>query len=63
MLNKEIRIKIHRENLAEFDRRISGMESDLERVNEERREYINRNDLNKDGTLKPEVEDAKAGTV
>lgn len=63
MLNKEIRIKIHRENLAEFDRRISGLESDLERVNEERREYINRNDLNKDGTLKPEVEDAKAGTV
>lgn len=63
MLNKEIRIKIHRENLAEFDRRISGLESDLERVNEERREYINRNDLNKDGTLKPEVEDAQAGTV
>lgn len=63
MLNKEIRIKIHRENLAEFDRRINGLESDLERVNEERREYINRNDLNKDGTLKPEVEDAKAGTV
>ncbi|QPL10893.1 hypothetical protein PP754_gp052 [Pectobacterium phage Possum] len=63
MLNKEIRIKIHRENLAEFDRRITGLESDLERVNEERREYINRNDLNKDGTLKPEVEDAQAGTV
>lgn len=63
MLNKEIRIKIHRENLAEFDRRINGLESDLGRVNEERREYINRNDLNKDGTLKPEVEDAKAGTV
>lgn len=63
MLNKELRMEIHRENLAEFDRRISGMESDLERVNEERREYINRNDLNKDGTLKPEVEDAKAGTV
>ncbi|AQT27893.1 hypothetical protein CB3_052 [Pectobacterium phage vB_PatP_CB3] len=63
MLNKEIRIKIHRENLAEFDRRINGLESDLERVNEERREYINRNDLNKDGTLKPEVEDAQAGTV
>ncbi|QYN79841.1 type I restriction-modification enzyme [Kosakonia phage Kc283] len=63
MLNKEMRIKIHRENLAEFDRRISGLESDLERVNEERREYINRNDLNKDGTLKPEVEDEEAGTV
>ena len=63
MLNKEMRIKIHRENLAEFDRRISGLESDLERVNEERREYINRNDLNKDGTLKPEVEDAQAGSV
>ena len=63
MLNKKNRIKIHRENLAEFDRRISGLESDLERVNEERREYINRNDLNKDGTLKPEVEDAQAGTV
>lgn len=63
MLNNEIRIKIHRENLAEFDRRITGLESDLERVNEERREYINRNDLNKDGTLKPEVEDAQAGTV
>ncbi|APD19059.1 hypothetical protein BK812_0029 [Pectobacterium phage A38] len=63
MLNKEIRIKIHRENLAEFDRRIIGLESDLERINEERREYINRNDLNKDGTLKPEVKDAQAGTV
>lgn len=63
MLNPETLKKIHRENLAEFDRKINGLESDLERVNEERREYINRNDLNKDDTLKPEVEDAKASTV
>lgn len=63
MLNKEMRIKIHRENLAEFDRRIQGLEFDLERVNEERREYINRNDLNKDGTLKPEATDEEARTV
>ena len=63
MLNPETRKKIHRENLAEFDRKIHGLELELARLNEERREYINRNDLNKDGTLKPEVEDAKAGTV
>ena len=63
MLNPETRKKIHQENLAEFDRKIHGLELELARLNEERREYINRNDLNKDGTLKPEVEDAKAGTV
>lgn len=63
MLNPETLKKIHRENLAEFDRKINGLETELARQHEERREYINRNDLNKDGTLKPEVEDAKAGTV
>ena len=63
MLNIETRKKIHQENLAEFDRKIHGLEQELARLNEDRREYINRNDLNKDGTLKPEVEDAKAGTV
>ena len=63
MLNPETLKKIHRENLAEFDRKISGLETELARQHEERREYINRNDLNKDGTLKPEVEDAKASTV
>jgi uncharacterized protein with von Willebrand factor type A (vWA) domain len=57
MLNAEVRKQIHKENLAEFDRRITGLEAELARVNEERREYINRNDLNKDGTLKPEVND------
>lgn len=63
MLNPETLKKIHQENLAEFDRKIHGLEQELARLNEDRREYINRNDLNKDGTLKPEVEDAKAGTV
>lgn len=63
MLNPETRKKIHQENLAEFDRKIHGLEQELARLNEDRREYINRNDLNKDGTLKPEVEDAKASTV
>lgn len=63
MLNPETLKKIHQENLAEFDRNIHGLEQELARLNEDRREYINRNDLNKDGTLKPEVEDAKAGTV
>ena len=63
MLNPETLKKIHRENLAEFDRKINGLETELARQHEKRREYINRNDLNKDGTLKPEVEDAKAGTV
>lgn len=63
MLNPETLKKTHQENLAEFDRKIHGLEQELARLNEDRREYINRNDLNKDGTLKPEVEDAKAGTV
>lgn len=63
MLNPETLKKIHQENLAEFDRRIHLLEAELARLNEERREYINRNDLNKDGTLKPEVENAKIGTV
>lgn len=63
MLNPETLKKIHQENLAEFDRKIHGLEQELARLNEDRREYINRNDLNKDGTLNPEVEDAKAGTV
>ena len=63
MLNPETLKKIHQENLAEFNRKIHGLEQELARLNEDRREYINRNDLNKDGTLKPEVEDAKAGTV
>ena len=63
MLNPETLKKIHQENLAEFDRKIHGLEQELARLNEDRRKYINRNDLNKDGTLKPEVEDAKAGTV
>lgn len=63
MLNVESRKRIHQTNLAEFDRRIHLLEAELARLNEERREYINRNDLNKDGTLKLEAEDAKAGTV
>jgi uncharacterized protein with von Willebrand factor type A (vWA) domain len=63
MLNPETDKKIHQEILAEFDRNIHGLELKLARLNEDRREYINRNDLNKDNTLKPEVEDAKAGTI
>lgn len=63
MLNKELLLRIHQENLAEFDRKINGLESDLERINTERREYINRNNLNKEGTLKAEVEDAQTGII
>lgn len=63
MLNKEARKQIHKENLAEFDRRITGLEAELARVNEDRREYINRNDLNKDGTPKPEVNNETPSVV
>lgn len=63
MLNKELLLRIHQENLAEFDRKINGLESDLERINTERREYINRNNLNKEGTLKAEVENAQTGII
>lgn len=63
MLNAESRKRIHQTNLAEFDRRIHLLEAELARLNEERREYINRNDLNKDGTLKPEVNDETPSVV
>lgn len=62
-MNREMMSKIHRENMAEIDSRINGCEAELVRLQETRREYINRNDLNKDGTLKPEVKDEAAGTV
>ena len=47
MLNPEARKRIHETQLAEFDRRIQLLEADLARLQEERREYINRNNLNK----------------
>jgi uncharacterized small protein (DUF1192 family) len=47
MLNPESFNRIHQTNLAEFDRRIMLLEADLARLQEERREYINRNNLNK----------------
>lgn len=57
-MTKDTLAKIHFQNLAEIDHRIGGLEAELARLNETRREYINRHDLNKDGTNKPEVKDA-----
>lgn len=36
----------HKANIAEFDKTISGLEAELARVQESRREYINRHNLN-----------------
>lgn len=48
MLNPESLNKVHQTILAEYDRRIMLLEADLARLQEERREYINRNNLNKE---------------
>lgn len=39
--------KLHKQNLKEFDEKIVGLESELARQHEARREYINRHNLNK----------------
>ena len=39
--------KLHKQNLKEFDEKIVGLESELARQQEARREYINRHNLNK----------------
>lgn len=39
--------ELHKQNLKEFDEKIVGLESELARQQEARREYINRNNLNK----------------
>ncbi|EEN4005950.1 hypothetical protein CB293_23230 [Salmonella enterica subsp. enterica serovar Kentucky] len=39
--------EIHKRNLQEFDSKIVGLESELARQQEARREYINRHNLNK----------------
>ena len=38
---------LHKQNLKEFDEKIVGLESELARQQEARREYINRHNLNK----------------
>lgn len=37
----------HRHNVEEMDRAIAGHEAEIARIQEARREYINRNNLNK----------------
>ena len=39
--------ELHKQNLKEFDEKIVGLESELARQQEARREYINRHNLNK----------------
>ena len=39
--------ELHKKNLKEFDEKIVGLESELARQQEARREYINRHNLNK----------------
>ena len=39
--------ELHKQNLKEFDEKIVGLESELARQHEARREYINRHNLNK----------------
>lgn len=39
--------ELHKQNLREFDEKIVGLESELARQQEARREYINRHNLNK----------------
>ena len=39
--------ELHKQNLNEFDEKIVGLESELARQHEARREYINRHNLNK----------------
>lgn len=39
--------ELHKQNLKEFDEKIVGLESELARQQEARREYINRYNLNK----------------
>lgn len=47
MLNPKAAKRVHDTVLAEIDRRIKVLEGELARLQEERREYINRNNLNK----------------
>ena len=39
--------ELHKQNLKEFNEKIVGLESELARQQEARREYINRHNLNK----------------
>lgn len=39
--------EIHKQNLKEIDEKIVGLEAELARQHEARREYINRHNLNK----------------
>nr|DAX06430.1 MAG TPA: hypothetical protein [Caudoviricetes sp.] len=39
--------EIHKQNLKEIDKKIVGLEAELARQHEMRREYINRHNLNK----------------
>lgn len=51
--------KIHQQNLNFFDRMLNELEEKIALVQEQRREYINRNHLNQNGELlKPGNEDA-----
>jgi hypothetical protein len=43
----QIEWELHKQNLKEFDEKIVGLESELARQQEARREYINRHNLNK----------------
>ena len=50
MINKSMtdsEWELHKQNLKEFDEKIVGLESELARQQEARREYINRHNLNK----------------
>lgn len=46
--NPDWKAYIHKQNLDSYDRKLEALAADLARVEEERREYINRNNLNKE---------------
>lgn len=43
--------KRHQNNLREYDEKIAGYEAEIARLQEGKREYINRHNLNKDSNV------------